>query len=63
MPNYVWIYDNRQGFEHVSYNTCHEVTVQVNGYLLRLIGLFGTQSKINNVELWKNNYSFKNTSS
>ena len=37
MLNYVWIYDNRQGFEHVSYNTYHEVTVEVNGYLLRLI--------------------------
>ena len=27
---YVWIYNNIQGPEYVSYNTQHEVTLQVN---------------------------------
>ena len=27
--------DNRQGCEYVSYNTQREVTLQINGYLLR----------------------------
>ena len=27
---YVWVYDNRQGSEYVSYNTQREVTLQVN---------------------------------
>ena len=31
---YVWIYNNRQGSEYVSYNTQREVTLQVNEYLL-----------------------------
>ena len=35
MLDYVFIYDNRQGSEYVSYNTWHEVTLQVNEYLLR----------------------------
>ena len=35
MPEYVWIYDNRQGSEYASYNTQREVTLQVNEYLLR----------------------------
>ena len=46
MPEYVWIYDNRQGSEYVSYNCiwCKiwlEVTPQVNEYLL----IFRTFSK------------------
>ena len=36
MPEYVWIYDNRQGSEYASYNTLPEVTLQVNEYLLRV---------------------------
>ena len=35
MPEYVWIYDNRQGSKYVSYNTQREVTLQFNEYLLR----------------------------
>ena len=35
LPEYVLIYDNRQGSEYVSYNTWCEVTTQVNEYLLR----------------------------
>ena len=35
MPEYVWIYDNRQDSEYVSYNTQSEVTLPVNEYLLR----------------------------
>ena len=34
MAEYVWIYDNKQGYEYVSYNTWCEVTLQVE-YLLR----------------------------
>ena len=34
MPEYVWVYDNRQGSEHVSYNTQRKVTLQVNEYKL-----------------------------
>ena len=32
---YARIYNNRQGFEYVQYNTQHKVTLQVNEYLLR----------------------------
>ena len=35
MPQYVWIFDNRQGSEFVSCNTCCEDSLQVNGNLLR----------------------------
>ena len=35
MPEYVWVYDNRQGTEYVSNNTKREVTLQVNEYFLR----------------------------
>ena len=35
MPEYIWIYDIRQGSEYVSYNTLSEVTLKVNKYLLR----------------------------
>ena len=35
MPEYLRIYDNRQGSEYVSYNKQDEVTLQVNEYLLR----------------------------
>ena len=35
MPVYVWIYNNRQGSEYISYNTYREVTLEVNEYLLR----------------------------
>ena len=35
LPEYVLIYDNRQGSQYVSYNTWCEVTTQVNEYLLR----------------------------
>ena len=34
MLEYVWIYDNRQGSEFVSYNTYREVTLKYNKYLL-----------------------------
>ena len=34
MPEYVWIYNNRQGSEYVLHNPQHEVTLQVNEYLL-----------------------------
>ena len=37
MPEYVWINDNRQGSEYVSYNTLRKITLHVNEYLLRLI--------------------------
>ena len=30
ISEYVWVYDNRQGSEYVSYNTQREVTLQVN---------------------------------
>ena len=42
MLEYVWIYDNRQGSEYISYNTQREVTLQFNEYL----GVFRTRSKI-----------------
>ena len=35
MPDYVSIYNNRQGSENLSYNTYREITLQVNEYLLR----------------------------
>ena len=35
MPDYVQIYDNRQGSEYISQNTQREVIRQVNEYLLR----------------------------
>ena len=35
MPVYVWIYNNRQGSEYISYNTYREITLEVNEYLLR----------------------------
>ena len=35
MPEYIWIYDNRQGSEYVSYKIECEVILQVNEYLLR----------------------------
>ena len=35
MPEYVWIYSDRPGSEHISYNTFHEVSLEVNEYLLR----------------------------
>ena len=51
MPEYVWIYNNRQGSEYVSYNVYRgEVTLQVKEYLLRD---FRTLSKIR-----ENDYSF-----
>ena len=34
MPEYAWIYDNRQGSEYIPYNTQRKVTLQVNEYLL-----------------------------
>ena len=34
MPEYIWIYNNRQGSEYVLHNPQHEVTLQVNEYLL-----------------------------
>ena len=34
MPEYVWIFDNRQDAEYLSYNTQRKVTLQVNKYLL-----------------------------
>ena len=34
MPEYVCMYDNRQGSEYVLYNTQREVTLQINDYLL-----------------------------
>ena len=33
MTEHVWIYNNRQSFEYVSYNTQSDVTLQVNKYL------------------------------
>ena len=35
MPEYVRIYNNRQGSEYVPYNIQHEATLLVNEYLLR----------------------------
>ena len=35
IPEYVLIYDNRQGHEYVSYMTLREFTLHVNEYLLR----------------------------
>ena len=35
MPEYVWIYGNREGLEYVLYNLYHDVTPQVNEYLLK----------------------------
>ena len=35
MPEYIWIYNNRQCSEYVSYKTEREVTLQVNECLLR----------------------------
>ena len=35
MPEYIWIYDNRQGSEYESYNTQRKVPLEVNEYLLR----------------------------
>ena len=35
IPEYVWIFNNRQGFEYLSYNTYREVALQVVEYLLR----------------------------
>ena len=35
MPEYIWIYNNRQRSEYASYNTKHEITPQVNEYLLK----------------------------
>ena len=35
MPEYVGIYNNKQGSEYVSYDTQRKVTQQVNQYLLR----------------------------
>ena len=35
MPEYFWIYDNKQGSEYVSDNTQREVTLEVHECLLR----------------------------
>ena len=35
MPEYILIFDNRQGSEYVSDNTQREFTLQANEYLLR----------------------------
>ena len=37
MPEYVWVYDNRQDFEYISYNAKREVTLEFKyfEYLLR----------------------------
>ena len=35
MPEYVWIYDNRQDSEYAPYSAWVEVTLKVNQYLLR----------------------------
>ena len=35
MPEYIWIYDKRQGSEYVSYNTYREVILLVDEYLQR----------------------------
>ena len=35
LPEYVWIYDNRKGFEYLSYNAQWRVTLQVDECLLR----------------------------
>ena len=34
MSDYIWIYDNRQGSEYVSYNIQRQENLQVNEYLL-----------------------------
>ena len=35
MPEYAWIYDDKQGSEYFSYNTIRGETPQVNEYLLK----------------------------
>ena len=57
MPEYVWIYDNRQNSEYVSYNTQCKVTLQVNDPYWEMVAL-RTLSKIYDGALWKTNYSF-----
>ena len=46
-PEYVWIYNNRHGSEHVSNNTQCAVTVQVNEYILRDGGRIQDRQRFN----------------
>ena len=52
MPEYVWIYYNKQDSEYVSYNTYCKVTLQVNEYLLRDKHIQNPSRAQNMVRLW-----------
>ena len=57
MPEYIWIYDNRQGSEYESSNALCKIPLEVNEYLLRDRQI---QEPVKDLgwAFWKINYSF-----